>query len=229
MWGTDLFHSMICITLAIAGLRSDPVRAGMQEHPSDSAFVAAMQPSVAAIHDAPTPEDLQALYQAFDGLATRFPRQWLPRYYQAHAAVLLSLEREGADARQWLDRAQAHLDQTEGKDPDEAECTALQVMIQTGRVRLSPMMLGPTLVPQSFRMLDQALQKHPDHPRLYYLKGLNLYHMPAFFGGGCAAALPLLQTAQDKFQTYDSPGPLHPHWGREQNLKLLKDCQAHEG
>ena len=62
------------------------------------------------------------------------------------------------------------------------------------------------------------------NPRPYYLKGQSLRYTPEQFGGGCKPAMPLLQTAMEKYDRFKPASELHPAWGRKQAEATLAEC-----
>ena len=73
-----------------------------------------------------------------------------------------------------------------------------------------------------------AEKLNPENPRVYYLRGSNLYHTPKFFGGGAENARPELEKAAALFESQKSSDPLKPAWGPHHNKQLLDLCNETE-
>jgi hypothetical protein len=50
-------------------------------------------------------------------------------------------------------------------------------------------------------------------------------NMPEAYGGGAAKALPLYQTAEEKFKAFQPKSEISPNWGKEINENELKNVQ----
>lgn len=89
---------------------------------------------------------------------------------------------------------------------------------------------GMTLGPKAQGLFQQALAQRPGNPRILVLKGVNVLHTPAFFGGGPEAALPVLQEAVDAAFKEPAPAdPWAPAWGKVESLSWLAYAQAEAG
>ena len=52
------------------------------------------------------------------------------------------------------------------------------------------------------------------------MQGTSLYYTPEQFGGGKAAACPVLKVAKEKMAQFKPASAIHPSWG-EYNLKMV--------
>lgn len=76
-----------------------------------------------------------------------------------------------------------------------------------------------------YQTLDSAEKMNADNPRVYYLRGQNLFNTPKMFGGGQEAAKPNLVKAQELFDNQMVKNPLWPEWGKQDNKQLLSNCK----
>ena len=72
---------------------------------------------------------------------------------------------------------------------------------------------GMTLGPQSGAQMEEALQKGPNNPRVWMLRGIGAINTPAMFGGGLDKAEEYLKKSIALFET-DKPQPPAPSWGQ---------------
>jgi hypothetical protein len=126
----------------------------------------------------------------------------------------------------YLDKAQQYLDQAIKLVPQESEVYAMQALLHQSRIQVSPMERGQKYFMLAEEALGQAKTLNPGNPRSFYVSGQGKFYMPAAFGGGPQAALPLLTTAQQKFETFKPASDLAPNWGLASNQNLLQKCQA---
>ena len=77
----------------------------------------------------------------------------------------------------------------------------------------SSMWRGMTLGRRAARAFDTARAIDERNPRFLLLKGLDVYHRPAMFGGGLERAERWFRSAIGFFAAQPSGGPW-PHWGR---------------
>jgi hypothetical protein len=73
--------------------------------------------------------------------------------------------------------------------------------------------------------LEKAIELNENNPRPYYLLGSNLFYTPEAYGGGLAAACPMLKTAKEKFENFAPADSISPDWGEDFNLQLAEKCQ----
>ena len=81
-------------------------------------------------------------------------------------------------------------------------------------------------IERCFGSLDKARALNPDNPRIYFLEAMNRLNLPPAFGGGPEVALPLFQTAQEKFSLFHTEDPLWPDWGADANREELAKLTA---
>ncbi len=125
---------------------------------------------------------------------------------------------------QHLDKAQAAIDKAKELAPNNAEILILQGFIYVARIWESPFLNGGLYGRKISKLFQQAIEMDPENPRAYYLKGLLTYHTPRFVGGGKERAKPWLETANEKFDTFNVESAILPYWGVSENQALLLSC-----
>ncbi|PSR54375.1 hypothetical protein AHMF7605_13065 [Adhaeribacter arboris] len=194
---------------------------------AQNTFVTAMAGAISDLQKAKTSAELQGTVNKFERIASSETKEYLPLYYAAQGYIQMSfLEQEGTKKDQLLDRAQQHLDQALKLQANESEIFALQGLLHQARIQIDAMNRGAQYAPLAMQALEKAKNLNPENPRAYYLMGQNLFYTPAMFGGGPAAALPLLTQAQQKFAQFKPTSAIAPDWGLTINNYLLEKCQT---
>jgi tetratricopeptide (TPR) repeat protein len=171
------------------------------------------------------PEYIEVANQ-FERISQIEKAEWLPLYYASFAYIMISFqETENTKKDQYLDQAQKYLDRAMAIEPNESELYMLQGFLYPSRINIDPMARGMLYMGKMNESLDKALTLNPDNPRVYYLRATMTYHMPEAYGGGAAKALPLFQTAAEKFQIFKPKTEISPNWGKEMNDAELKKIQ----
>jgi hypothetical protein len=118
--------------------------------------------------------------------------------------------------------AQKHLDMLEKQGIKESEIQALQAFVY--QLRITDMAKGMKYSMLAGEQLDEAEKLNPNNPRIYYLRGMNIFHTPKSFGGGANNAKPLFEKAAALFKSQKPATALEPNWGEWHNNKMLAEC-----
>lgn len=193
---------------------------------ANDAYRKAMSQSIEKLFQAKTIPEYVEIANQFERISQIEKAEWLPLYYASFSYIMISFqEPENAKKDQYLDQAQKYLDQAMAIDANETELYMLQGFLYPSRINIDPMGRGMTYMGKMNSALDKALELNPDNPRVYYLRATMTYHMPEAYGGGATKALPLFQTAAEKFQIFKPKTELYPNWGKEMNDAELKKIQ----
>lgn len=180
--------------------------------------------TLAAMGQANNPESWQEAASRFERLSMMNPGDWLPSYYAALATVNKCFVLEnGSEIDKTLDQAQAFLDAGAKKEALRDEVFILQALIHQARISVNPMDRGMKYAGLAAECLGKAEAVNAGNPRIYYLRGQNIYNTPPMFGGGKSYARPLFEKAARLFEQA-SPAPLHPAWGQADNTYMLGAC-----
>ncbi len=106
--------------------------------------------------------------------------------------------------------------------PNNSEIYVLLNMVTTLRIRLNPMVNGQKYGPIAALYLEKAQQLDPNNPRADMQEGLALFFTPPQWGGDKAKAVVKLESAQQKFDSFQPASSIHPNWGKEANQKFLE-------
>ncbi|MCB0585374.1 MAG: hypothetical protein KDD06_08635 [Phaeodactylibacter sp.] len=186
--------------------------------------------ALAKLEDAEGREALAEAANTFERIGNAMPGEWLPFYYHAFTNMRLAMalmeEGQMGECQAYVSKAQESLDKAMAIEEENSEIWALQGLIFQGRIWEDPQARGAEFSMKSHQALDKAISIGPENPRAYYLKGQNVFFTPSFYGGGPEAALPLLEKAENLFETSGSGNALEPNWGRETNRELLNRARA---
>lgn len=192
-------------------------------------YTKAMEKAVTALNEAQDVESLMAAQNAFERLAGAEKEEWLPLYYQAYAHMMAGIKMmekgQLKDCIAHVKNADEHVQKAIEIAPKESELFALQAFILQGYIWENPQTNGAQYTPLIMQAVETAIGLNPKNPRGFYIKGQQLYHMPAFIGGGPDAAKPFLEKAMEKYEAFEPASAVHPSWGKEMAEELLKQIQ----
>lgn len=194
-------------------------------------YTDAMEKAIGELQTAEQTRDFSAPANTFERIAAAAPEdEWLPAYYQAYCHIMQAVgamqQGQPEQITAYLEKSQGALDKAKAISPENPEIIALQGYIYTGHIWADPMGNGPMYSPQSAVAYKTAMEYGPDHPRAYHLMGMHLFYMPAMYGGGAERALPFLEKAAERFESFEPQSPLYPTWGSYFNKQLLEQATA---
>jgi len=159
----------------------------------------------------------------FERIAFAEKDKWLPYYYASFMLTLASFTDSTADKRDdYLDKADAFINIADSLEEDESEIYVLRGLIAQARLQVDPMNRWMLYGPIANNNFQKAMKLNTLNPRPEYLQGISLYYTPEQFGGGPAAAKPLLEKSLAKFNLFEPDNELMPNWGREKVEQLLE-------
>jgi len=173
----------------------------------------------------PVPAEWQALANRFERIASAEPKEWLPRYYATYAYSMLAFfGKNTTEKDQMVDKAEALLKEAVAIAGENSELMLLDAQVHQARMLADPQSRYQSEGPLFEASLKKAEALSPDNPRVYLMKGSNLYYTPEQFGGGKKVAKPILEKAVEKFAIFQPAGPLFPNWGQGQAGYMLGEA-----
>ena len=169
-----------------------------------------------------TKHDYELVFQKMEGLYKQNTNQWLPAYYASIIKTRMAMKKMGDtddladEAIQWLHITKAL------HNSDEVLC--LESLAYTSKMSVSPTFRWKAYESRIKKPLEQAIALNKNNPRAYLLQGNLQYKMPVLFGGGCAAAKPMIQKAKLFLDAQKEEFTTMPHWGRPLIVELVKAC-----
>jgi hypothetical protein len=192
----------------------------------DSLYFKSMNNALYSLNNIKSLEDFNNVANIFQRIAEAEKDKWLPYYYAGYVYIILGVkQQESASCDQYLDIAQDNIDKAMEIAPDESELHTLQGFLYQGRIMADPQSRGGTYSQKAAQSLKKAIELNESNPRPYYLLGTNLYYTPEAYGGGLAAACPLLEIAGEKYENFTPADSISPRWGEEYNSQLLEKCR----
>ena len=189
-------------------------------------YIAAMTKNLQAIDSAfKNPASLLALSNNFERIADAEKTQWLPYYYAAFCQVNYGyMETDKSKVDGIANKATELINKAAALSPGNSEISCIKSMIASCQMMVDPMQRWQEYGPISSQALEEAKQQDATNPRPYFLIGQGLKYTPEEFGGGCKTALPQVETAMKKFETFKPASPLHPNWGKEITAQIISEC-----
>lgn len=160
----------------------------------------------------------------FENIAKTAPKEWTPSYYAAYCnlyAGLLTTDKGLKD--QYWDNALLEIDQADAISANNSEIYALKGYLQFMKMSISPMS-RMNFMAESAESMKKAAEINPENPRIYLIRGQNIYYTPEAYGGGAAKAKSLLETAVSKFAAFKPVNAVDPNWGADSAQKLIAKC-----
>jgi hypothetical protein len=183
-----------------------------------------MKAKVAAVYKTTETNILLGLSNDFYNQWLGDTNQWLFLYYAAYSLVRIAFEnKDGELINKHLDVAQKYMSSLEKTSVEKSEYLVLQALIYA--MRITKPLKGMTYAPLSNECLDKAEKINPLNPRIYYIRGNNLFHTPKFFGGGVDKALPQFEKAKLLYKDFQLPGKYWPSWDENHNDIMIVKCK----
>ncbi|HVB04302.1 MAG TPA: hypothetical protein VNE41_11350 [Chitinophagaceae bacterium] len=190
-----------------------------------SRYIAAMEENVAPLDSVSSMDSLQILSNNFQRIAEAEKSAWLPYYYAGYCQALIAyMEMDMNKVDGYADQAAIFAAKADSLSPNNSEVLCLKSMVASARIKVDPMTRGMQYGMQSGQDLQKAETLDPANPRVYLLEGEGKFYTPAAYGGGKAAAKPLLQEAVDKYGSFKPKSDIDPRWGEAQATQLLAQC-----
>jgi len=190
-------------------------------------YVSKMKETMQAMGQCQTVDDYQKVANTFETIALAEKNKWLPYYYCALIYGIMSMQAADGEVKDlYAARAEQAIDSGLAVRPDESELYVLRAFTCYARIQVNPMERGMQYMTLAEQALTKATELNSDNPRIYYLRGQTVYNMPAEFGGGSQAALPLLQLAKEKYDKEVPGDELVPRWGKDDVIRLLEQISA---
>lgn len=190
-------------------------------------FTTAMKKNLSELDSAfKNPAYLLSLANNFERIANAEKTAWLPYYYAAFCQVNNGfMEKDKSKVDVIADRATELINKADSLSPNNSEISCIKSMIASCHMLVNPMQRWQEYGAASNENMEAAMKQDPTNPRPYYLKGQGLKYTPEQFGGGCKSALPILETALEKFAAFKPASDIHPNWGKEIAQQIVDGCK----
>jgi hypothetical protein len=186
-------------------------------------YIQVMQKNIALLDSAKSIDELTSLAGTFERIGDAEKTQWLPYYYAALAQTWNGWNPAVKDKDANSQKINAYLAKAEAIEKN-AELYAVENMSATQQMLVDPQSRYMTNGKDAATALQKGMQADPNNPRLYYLQGMSLFGTPSQYGGGKDKAKPLFEKSVALYKAAQ-PKPLYPHWGQDQAVNMLAQCQ----
>ncbi len=186
-------------------------------------YLKAMESNLENLDSIQQADELMSKASQFLRIAEAEKAEWLPSYYAAYCQVMATIRVNGTEKLdEWLDEADKNIEEGLKRKPEESELLTLKAMAAFMRMRVNPMERWQKYGGVSQENLAKAKVADPTNPRPWMLQGQSVLFTPEQFGGGKDNAMPILNTAIDKFNAFKPQSKIHPQWGKAYCESLMK-------
>jgi hypothetical protein len=185
-----------------------------------------MQSALKSLEESEQLQDYKKIANKFEQIARIEKEKWLPQYYVGYSYIVMSrLDDEETESRDLaLDKAQEYLDKAKELSLNNEEITVLQAYIYQSRFFIDPNSRLGSFGKTSRTILD-AVELYPNNPRANLIHGIQIFHKPAFLGGGAKKAKPYFDIAKKLFDDDNKiESALYPNWGKDANDHYREKC-----
>lgn len=188
-------------------------------------YLELMKKSIILMDSAKSMQQLQQAANQFERIGDAMQEEWLPFYYAAYCHVQIShLEKKDRAKDLHVDKAVELNKRAEQISPENSEIFVMKGFILQAKMSVEPLVRGLKYNKECLGMFQEARKLDPENPRSYLWHGVNLYNSPVYMGGGKEKALPLLEMALSKFETYPMISEIHPDWGKDYADSIRMEC-----
>lgn len=194
---------------------------------ADDKYEKAMRSNLEKIDAAQSSEDLIKVANNFERIANAEKDKWLPYYYSSMLYVLASF-RDSVNTQRdiYLDKAVEFINKADSLEPDNSEIYTMKGMIGQARMQIDPMNRWQKYGTESSGNFKRAMEIDTLNPRPEYLIGVGTFYTPVEFGGGPAAAKPILENSLKKYEQFKPENDLMPNWGKEFVEQILEQINT---
>ena len=193
---------------------------------SDNKYAETMQKNINTVYTAQTIEELQAVTNTFERIASAEKTKWEPYYYASFGYVMMATrEKDGAKKDAYLDLAFTAVNKAKEIAPNESEVIALEGFNYMIRLTVDPGSRGPQYSGLSMQTYGKALALNPENPRALVFMAQMQFGTAQFFGSSTAEACATLAKSLEKFSTFKSDNPLAPVWGQGVAEGMKEQCK----
>jgi hypothetical protein len=164
----------------------------------------------------------------FTDLKVKYPGSWIPSYYISFCAVQASfVENEKASELKdsYIDLAENEWVGVESLCEQKDIVHVMNALIANGRLGVDPDKRWQKYGKIFQAELDAAKAINKENPHINYLRGVALFYTPKFAGGGAKNALPLLESAKERFEKLTIRSAEVPYWGEMYNNYFISECK----
>lgn len=180
-------------------------------------FKKVMLKNIGQLDTASSAATLLILANNFERIGNAEKIKWQPFYYAAYCYVAMAFQSSDKAAIDPLaDQAETLLQRAENLEKDNSEITTLFAMITSCRILVDPVSRFQTKGKEAQALLAKAKEENASNPRIYLLEARMQLRTPEAFGGGAKPAKQSIETALEKFKSFQPASIIDPVWGLAQ-------------
>ncbi len=180
----------------------------------NSEYQANMQPIVDSIQTAKWETDLTPYANQLERIAAVETKEWLPSYWAAYCYMMKSYSEKVNEKKDiLLEKAEALIAAADKLQPMNDEIEVMKANIANARMAVDPQNRWQKYGEIVGKSLGLAVKLNTENPRAKLLEAQGVFYRPEAFGGGKEKALPLINAAIEKFNTFKPTSILMPNWG----------------
>ncbi len=197
--------------------------AGTAQAQTNEKYVQAMEKILVGLDTMQSVAGWQAKSNAFERIAQKETKEWLPAYYVALCqAMIFNFEKDAARQEALTNKADQYIAKADSLMPDNSEIYVVRSMVTGMRIRLNPMVNGQKYGMLAGMYLEKAKTLDPSNPRAYTQEGISTYFTPAQWGGSKEKGKLLLEAADQKYGVFKPASTIAPNWGKAMNDYILE-------
>ncbi len=197
----------------------------LQATAQNKKFTAAMEKNLHAMDTCKSIASYQQIANAFERVSNAEKKEWLAPYYTSLCNAFMASMSTGDKIDVYCDIADKYAATADSLSPKNSEICALKSLICSQRISVNPMLRGAKFGGKSAEWNTKSKELDPTNPRPYLLQAQGKFYTPAQFGGGKDKALPLIEEAVKKYESFKPASTIHPNWGKERAQYILDECQ----
>lgn len=152
--------------------------------------------------------------------------QWLPHYYIAQINSLKSWNtKDEMVLKAQLDKAQEHINRAMAISEDNPEILVMQAHIYTNWVAFDGMTYGMKYSGKITELYNKAYKLAPKNPRVAFSKADWAMGSARYFGQDTTPYCDEMEKSIELFATFKAESDLHPNWGKERAVEVVKSCK----
>ncbi len=187
-------------------------------------YMAAIKATKVLMDSAKTTEQYTDVAAKFVRIGDAEKTQWVPYYYAAMCELNPGWNAPADQKEAIASKAEATLAKAEAIE-NNSEIYVLKSMIATMKMLVDPMNRWASYGAEAKKYREAAMKADPNNPRPYLMEGQSMFGTPEQFGGGKKVAKPLFEKAVALFKTFKPASAVHPTWGEDQAIGMLKACE----
>ena len=193
---------------------------------NNAKYTAAMEKNIKVLNESKTVDQYLNVANSFERIAQSESAEWLPLYYQAYANLMTGMQQTQNNLKdEYFDKALIILDKADAISKDNSEIYVLKSWVTSMKIGIDPQNRGMEMGMMAGMYLQKATSVDAENPRAYLMKAMSLMYTPEQYGGGKSKAIPVFETAIEKFKTFKPSSTIMPDWGKETADNYYIECK----